>query len=351
MPGGAALGIGVTVSMLRSWGIPVPDIVLASVVSGVWNNFVKLGLPILALALLALTGSPGAGLVTAARHRPGRPGRRHRHLRPAAAQRGAGPAASARSHRPWPASRCDWCGASPPADWDERAVAFRQQIIGLLAGRWLWITLATVLSHLSLFLVLLVALRNVGVSEQEVSTAKALAGFAFVRLLSAIPLTPGGVGVVELGLTAALGAGLPIETRNQIAAAVLVFRAITWVLPIPLGAGCLLFWRANHSWRRTLEEREEWAGGAGRTTSAHEPEERPHVGDVELGLLEGGEVAAAGLGGPVLDVGVVGLGPGPHRRHDLLGEGRHPGRHAGPARAGSRRSSPSRGGPRRRRWR
>jgi len=146
-----------------------------------------------------------------------------------------------------------------PADWDERAVAFRQQIIGLLAGRSLWITLATVLSHLSLFLVLLVALRNVGVSEQEVSTAKALAGFAFVRLLSAIPLTPGGVGVVELGLTAALGAGLPLETRNQIAAAVLVFRAITWALPIPLGAGCLLFWRANHSWRRTLEEREDWA--------------------------------------------------------------------------------------------
>ena len=66
VPGGAALGIGVTLSMLRSWGIPVPAIVLASVVSGVWNNFVKLGLPILALALLALTGSPGAGLTSAA---------------------------------------------------------------------------------------------------------------------------------------------------------------------------------------------------------------------------------------------------------------------------------------------
>ena len=39
----------------------------------------------------------------------------------------------------------------------------------------------------------------------------------------------------------------------------LLFRAITWFLPIPLGAGCLLFWRANTSWRRTLDERREWS--------------------------------------------------------------------------------------------
>ena len=265
VPGGAALGIAVTLSMLRSWGIPVPDVVLASVVSGVWNNFVKLGLPILALALLALTGSPGAGLVSAAviglvvlvvaivlfall-------------LQSEGLARRIGALASAVAGFALRLVR-----RGPPRQWDERAVAFREQIIGLLTGRWGWITLATVLSHLSLFLVLLVALRNVGVSEDEVSTAKALAGFAFVRLLSAIPITPGGVGVVELGLTAALATGLPAETRNQIAAAVLLFRAITWFLPIPLGAGCLLFWRANTSWRRTLDERREWqeARTAGR---------------------------------------------------------------------------------------
>src|SRR5689334_10927817 len=48
LPGGAALGIGVTLSMERSWGIPIADIALASVVSGIWNNFVKLGLPVIA---------------------------------------------------------------------------------------------------------------------------------------------------------------------------------------------------------------------------------------------------------------------------------------------------------------
>ena len=42
---------------------------------------------------------------------------------------------------------------------------------------------------------------------------------------------------LELGLTAALGSGLPDGTKNQIAAAVLLYRALTWLLPIPLGSG------------------------------------------------------------------------------------------------------------------
>jgi hypothetical protein len=33
-----------------------------------------------------------------------------------------------------------------------------------------------------------------GVSEQEVSAAEAFAVFAFSRLLSAVPITPGGSG-------------------------------------------------------------------------------------------------------------------------------------------------------------
>jgi putative heme transporter len=135
-------------------------------------------------------------------------------------------------------------------------VRFRGRVIDLLRARWIRITVFTLLSHLSLYLVLLVALRHVGVSQDEVSWELVLAGFSFVRLLTAIPITPGGLGVVELGLTAALGAGLPDATRNQIAAAVLVYRALTWFLPIPLGAGCWVFWRWNRSWRRTVDQRQ-----------------------------------------------------------------------------------------------
>jgi len=66
----------------------------------------------------------------------------------------------------------------------------------------------------------LVTLRHVGVSSDEVGWAAVLAAFAFVRLISALPITPGGLGVVELGLTAALiAAG---GDRAQAAASVLL---------------------------------------------------------------------------------------------------------------------------------
>ena len=103
---------------------------------------------------------------------------------------------------------------------------------------------------------LLVALRFLGVSDAEVGWAEVLAVFAFARLLTAIPFTPGGLGVIELALITGLSAaGGP---RADVAAAVLVFRALTYVLPIPLGAVAYVFWRRNQSWRRP-------PGGAPRT--------------------------------------------------------------------------------------
>ncbi len=260
LPGGAALGVGATLTMQRSWGIPVADTALAAVVAGIWNNFAKLGLPIIALALLALNGQAGPGLVVAA-------------LVGLAVLIGAialfavllrGPELAARvgaaAGRAVSAIRRLF-RRGPVSGWDVRARRFRADIIGLLTERWILITVTTLISHLSLFLVLLVALRHVGVAADEVSWQEALAAFSFVRLLSAVPLTPGGLGVVELGLTASLGSGLPEMTKNQIAAAVLLYRGLTWFVPIPLGIGCWLFWRSNTSWRRSIAERQAWRAG------------------------------------------------------------------------------------------
>jgi uncharacterized membrane protein YbhN (UPF0104 family) len=260
LPGGGAIGVGVTVTMQRSWGISLSEVALASVVSGIWNNFVKLGLPVVALALLAFTGDVGPGLSSAAAagvavlagaigvfavllRSP-----RHAALVGTAAAAAVGPFLRL-VRRP------------RPSGWGSRTATLRAEIIGLLRQRGVRITVTTLISHLSLYLVLLVALRHVGVSGAEVGWAKVLAGFAFVRLLSAIPITPGGLGVVELGLTAALGTGLPDPTQNSIAAAVLVYRALTWFVPIPLGMVCWVFWRANTSWLRTNAERRAWLDG------------------------------------------------------------------------------------------
>jgi putative heme transporter len=51
---GPAIGMGMTYQMLGSWGYSRSRTTTAVLVSGVWNSFIKLGMPVLALALVAL---------------------------------------------------------------------------------------------------------------------------------------------------------------------------------------------------------------------------------------------------------------------------------------------------------
>jgi putative heme transporter len=240
LPAGQAVGLGVTYRFYSSYGFGRGPIGLSLLVQGVWNNFVKLGMPIVALGLLVASGDAAGelglpavvGLVLfvlalagfafglSAERRAARLGR-------ALAD---GVAALRRLVR-----------RPGRPDWEHGAVAFRTQAIALLRERWHWLTLTTVVSHISLFLVLLLALRHVGVSEEEVSWVEALAAFALVRLLSAFPITPGGLGVVELGLAAALV--LAGGDEAPVVAAVLVFRVLTLLLPIPIGALTWYLWR------------------------------------------------------------------------------------------------------------
>jgi hypothetical protein len=128
-------------------------------------------------------------------------------------------------------------------------VSFRREGLDLLRRRGVAITIATVVSHLSLFYALLFSLRSVGVVSEQVSVAEALAAFAFVRLVSALPITPGGVGVVELALIAGLvAAGGP---RPEVVGAVLVYRLLTYVLPIPIGGVAYLQWKGGTKARAT----------------------------------------------------------------------------------------------------
>lgn len=269
LPGGGALGVGVTYAMYSSWGFSAADMTRSIGLSGIWNTFIKLGLPMIALPLVAIDEGVSGALVTASMIgvavlvaavvlfalmlRSDRLAVR--------VGRGVGRVVSGLRRlirRP------------AVTDWAERARAFRRQTAGLLARRWVWITVSAVVSHLSLYFVLLIALRHVGVSEAEVSWVRVLAAFAFVRLISALPITPGGVGVVELGYTAVLSLDQTDETTAQIVAAVLVFRFITYFLPIPIGSGSYLYWRRNRSWRKTPPD----AGGeddAGRREDGGRP--------------------------------------------------------------------------------
>src|SRR3954471_129918 len=245
--GGAAISLGLTYAMNSSWGFSRSRTTVSLLVSGLWNNFAKLALPVLALVLLAFSGTPTAGRLLAGML--GVAG-----LVASVVLLGLllrSEEAAARIGR-GAASVASWLrrlfGAGPVTGWDRATTKFRARTILLLHARWHWITLATIVSQLSLFAVLLLALRFVGVTAEQVSLAEALAVFAFARLLTAIPFTPGGLGIIEValitGLSAAGGA------RAEVAAAVLIFRALTFVLQIPIGLGTYIFWRRHHSWRR-----------------------------------------------------------------------------------------------------
>jgi putative heme transporter len=239
---GPAIGTGLTYRMLGSWGYSRSRATTAMLVSAVWNSLVKLGLPVLALALLALQGSASPKRVTAALVgitglvaaiavftlvlRSQELARRFGLLAGRVVSRLLGLV-----ERP------------PVVGWELATTKFRARTLALLQGRWVPITAATLVSHLSLYLVLLISLRQVGVGEAEVGWVQVLAVFAFARLATAVPFTPGGAGVVEAVLIAGLVAAG--GDREQVTAAVLVYRALTWALPILLGMGCWLWWHQS----------------------------------------------------------------------------------------------------------
>ena len=248
VPAGGAVAVGMTYAILSSWGFTGAEAALFVGVTGVWNSFTKLALPVVALGLLVVTGHANPGLVGAAAvgivalvvaivvltlvFRSSAVARR------VGASIGRVLTRLRRLVRKGPAP-----------DLGERAVEFRRKTIVLVERRWLKLTWTTLLSHVALFVVLLLSLRHMGVSEDEVSTVEAFAVFAFARLLSAIPITPGGVGVIDLGYIGGLSAIHHAESAHIIAA-VLIFRVLTYGIQIPLGGATYFIWRVRTSWRR-----------------------------------------------------------------------------------------------------
>jgi putative heme transporter len=260
VPAGGAVALGVTYRMLHAWGFTSPSIANHVLATGVWNTMVKFGLPVVAVAAMVLTGAlrdstlelavigllalAGCALVAARVLADERSARRFGGWVDPVVVR-----VQRRRGRPGPADASQWL------------LRTRRELIALLRRRGAAMTVATVVSHLSLYVVLLTALRSVGIPEEQLGWEKVLAGFALVRLLSALPVTPGGFGVVELGYVAYLTAGSD-ELAAGVTAAVLLFRAITFLFPVVLGALAWVIFTTRPSWRRPRDTRGELPGRA-----------------------------------------------------------------------------------------
>jgi putative heme transporter len=242
LPAGGALAMGVSWAMLSSWGVSTAEYVLYTLVSGIWNVFARLGLPVLALLVLVTVSQPGAGLIAAAVVGL---------TLLAAMATGLGllmrsESFAFRAGRALQFALVLACRViRRPASFDVPGslLGFRDQAGALIAARGWRITGATAASNLTLWLVLLACLRSVGLSQAQVPWQTSLAAFAFVRLLTVLPITPGGLGITELGLIATLAAGAGHRASAQVTAGVLLYRAVTYLPPIPLGAIACLTWR------------------------------------------------------------------------------------------------------------
>ena len=251
LPAGGAIAIGLTYSILDSWGFTGTSVALYVGVTGIWNIFTKLALPMLALVFLALSGHLTTTYILAAI------------FGIVVLCAAVGLFALVFRSEAFAIRIGDWMGRvaswvrrllhkPPVTTWGDGAARFRRDTIVLVGHRWLRLSLFTVLSQVALFFVLLLSLRSLGVSEQEVSTAEAFAVYAFSRLLSAVPITPGGVGLIDLGYIGGLTAFDNAE-KAQIVAAVLLFRALTYGIQIPIGGFTYIVWRVKSDWRRPAD--------------------------------------------------------------------------------------------------
>jgi uncharacterized membrane protein YbhN (UPF0104 family) len=256
VPAGGMVAVGVSYAMCRSWGFSDPAIALSALITFLWNTCFKLLLPVIALALLASQGKGSGGLTVAS-------------LLGLAVSAGAIALVVTMRWKTTLAARVgSFLGSTasflrklirkpPVGDWAQIAIRFRDHAARLVLDRWVTLTLSTVLGHLALYMVLVLAVRDVGISAREVTLAQILGVFAFVRLLSALPVTPGGLGIVELAYVGGLvlagrdHTDVPVAVFHaQVTAAVLVFRAFTYGLQLPHGALAYLIWQRRKKWRR-----------------------------------------------------------------------------------------------------
>jgi uncharacterized membrane protein YbhN (UPF0104 family) len=226
--------------LLRTWGFAPNDVARAVTVTGIWNQLANLLLPVIAVMLLGIEGGRDAFLTTVAVVGASVftviVGVLTLVLWTDGFARAVGDVAERVVSRLLRLVR-----RGPVSGWPDAFVRFRRETVDLIRRRWHWLTLAAIAGNLTVFAVLLVSLRAVGVDSHEVTGIEAFAGWSLARALQLIPLTPGGVGPVELGLTAILvGFG---GANAEVVAAVLLYRLFTIVPTLLLGLATIAAWR------------------------------------------------------------------------------------------------------------
>ncbi len=134
----------------------------------------------------------------------------------------------------------------PIEDAARAAVQLRVNLLAALREGWALGSISVAANLFVTYLILLAALRFVGVSSGELSAADAFAAFAIAFWAGAVfPITGSGLGIVDAVLIAAL-VELSGASDDALVAAALLWRVFYSVIALPLGAMTLSrFRKAN----------------------------------------------------------------------------------------------------------
>ena len=217
LPLGGAAGVALNYRMTRKWGFTSAGFASYTLVTNLWDVVAKLLLPALLLPLLVRGLPVGPGLSRA--------------ITVAAVALPLIVAGSALAlARPSLLRR-----------WGDRVERVRAAAADVVTSAWRRLSLGMALYTALLFLLLTTCLTVTGAA---VSLPVVLLAFCAERLASLVGITPGGLGLVEVGLAGALMLA-PGADPAGVAAGVLLYRALTFGLEIPVGGLLLAGW----TWR------------------------------------------------------------------------------------------------------
>ncbi len=239
VPAGGAFGLAVQFAMLTSYRIAGTAATAAITAVGLWSMFVSLGLPVLGVGALTLSGGDmsyawvaplglsilvvGIGVFVLVM-RSESLALRIGHL----ANRMVGPL------RPRIKALRDLDVVDP-------ITTFRSDMYGLLKDRWGRITGAQLAVIMTQFLIFYVALRGVqGWDRPGASVLAAFGAFATAQIMLMVPITPGGLGTVD-ALIISLLVSMGVD-EGAATAADLVWRAASYVPQIIIGIIALVSW-------------------------------------------------------------------------------------------------------------
>jgi putative heme transporter len=132
--------------------------------------------------------------------------------------------------------------AEPLTQLPRRLLRERDRILSTLGPRWRLALLATVARWAFEYATLLAALAAVGSHPRP---GLVLLAFCIAQVLTQVPVTPGGLGFVEAGLTATLT--LAGVSAGDAVLATFAYRLFTYWLPLPLGLAALVLHRRRYA--------------------------------------------------------------------------------------------------------